>query len=453
MKKNLYIIMEITTRELQANLILTIFSLKKNFNVFLGDSSTYKKLLKKKLLSPGIVLTKSVTHGLRKSNIHNLFKSQGFILTSIDHEHGVLDNLNYKKFFIKSRIEKKELEKFDAFFCWGQHDYKNLTEYFDIYKNKFFLTGSNRVDAWKYAKKNSCHKNDDKKKISIFSNFAFSNNKLSIKKIFSLKNNAGYYDRCPELLTQEKFFLNYQKKLIKKFVNLVNYLVKKYPNYNFFFKPHPTENLSFWKKKFLNKKNLKIIDDGNSTALIKNSDLIIQTRCTTSVEATINSIKSINFIPISGKHGFAKFVDKISYNAKSKEHVSKLIDQLIFSKKKNQKKKTDMLNARILFKDKKPSSEKMSLVFNNLSKKLVNNKSFSYVIIKLYLILYEFSLNLKSYIYNYFYNYKNINNYKFEIFDKERLYNEILRYSKIYKFKNKFRILKLGKRFWLFENL
>ena len=112
-----------------------------------------------------------------------------------------------------------------------------------------------------------------------------------------------------------------------------------------------------------------------------------------------------------------------------------------------------MLNARILFKDKKPSSEKMSLVFNNLSKKLVNNKSFSYVIIKLYLILYEFSLNLKSYIYNYFYNYKNINNYKFEIFDKERLYNEILRYSKIYKFKNKFRILKLGKRFWLFENL
>ena len=92
-------------------------------------------------------------------------------------------------------------------------------------------------------------------------------------------------------------------------------------------------------KKFLNKKNLKIIDDGNSTALIKNSDLIIQTRCTTSVEATINSIKSINFIPISGKHGFAKFVDKISYNAKSKEHVSKLIDQLIFSKKKIRKKK------------------------------------------------------------------------------------------------------------------
>ena len=52
MKKNLYILMEITSRELDANLILIIFLLKKNFNVFLGDSSTYKLLLKKKLLSP-----------------------------------------------------------------------------------------------------------------------------------------------------------------------------------------------------------------------------------------------------------------------------------------------------------------------------------------------------------------------------------------------------------------
>ena len=86
---------------------------------FWGDSSTYKKLLKKKLLSPGIVLTKSVTHGLRKSNIHNLFKSQGFILTSIDHEHGVLDNLNYKKFFIKSRIEKKRIRKIRCFLLLG----------------------------------------------------------------------------------------------------------------------------------------------------------------------------------------------------------------------------------------------------------------------------------------------------------------------------------------------
>ena len=35
MKKNLYIIMEIATKELDANLILILFSLKKEFNVFI----------------------------------------------------------------------------------------------------------------------------------------------------------------------------------------------------------------------------------------------------------------------------------------------------------------------------------------------------------------------------------------------------------------------------------
>ena len=73
--------MEIATRELDANLILILFSLKKEFNVFVGDSSTYRFLLNKKFLQPGIVLTKSVTHGEHKSKLHDTFKAQGFILT------------------------------------------------------------------------------------------------------------------------------------------------------------------------------------------------------------------------------------------------------------------------------------------------------------------------------------------------------------------------------------
>ena len=182
--------MEIASRELDANLILALFSLRQNFNVYIGDSSTYRYLLKKSLLSPGVVLTKSVTHGDAKSELHNLFKSSGFILTSIDHEHGVLDDLDFKEYFIKSRIAKKELEKFDAFFCWGSFDYKNLREFFPDLKKKFFLTGSNRVDAWRNieTKKTLDNKN---KKIAIFTNFAFSNNKYGEKKLFSLKERAG----------------------------------------------------------------------------------------------------------------------------------------------------------------------------------------------------------------------------------------------------------------------
>ena len=49
MKKNLYIIMEITKRELYSNLLLTIYALKKNFNIYISDTNTFKYLLKKNI--------------------------------------------------------------------------------------------------------------------------------------------------------------------------------------------------------------------------------------------------------------------------------------------------------------------------------------------------------------------------------------------------------------------
>ena len=137
--------MEIASRELFGNLLLTSFALKKNFNVYLGDTKTYKTLLKKNLIKPGIVHTKSITHGKNKSILHDELVKKKFIITSQDQEHGVLDNLDYKKFFLKSRVDLFELKKVYAMFCWGQYDYKNLKEHYKKYKNKFFLTGSRRI--------------------------------------------------------------------------------------------------------------------------------------------------------------------------------------------------------------------------------------------------------------------------------------------------------------------
>ena len=123
----------------------------------------------------------------------------------------------------------------------------------------------------------------------------------------------------------------------------------------------------------------------------------------------------------------------------------------MFSKEKYFK-KLKKLNARILFKNKISSSEKISLVFKSLSKKIDNYKFQVFFYIKIHLFFYELYYGLKSNFYNFLYSYKNINKYKFEVFKKKKLYNQILRYSKIYKFNKEIKVTKLGKRFWLFEN-
>jgi hypothetical protein len=128
-----------------------------------------------------------------------------------------------------------------------------------------------------------------------------------------------------------------------------------------------------------------------------------------------------------------------------------LINCLIFSKKKDFK-KINKLNKRVLYKNKVPSSEKMSSIFKILSKKINYNKTQVFFYIKMYLFFFDLYYNLKSNIYNFLYSHKNINEYKFEAFEKKKLYNEILRFSKIYKYNKKIKVMKLGKRFWLFEN-
>ncbi|RPF75561.1 MAG: hypothetical protein CBE14_003545, partial [Rickettsiales bacterium TMED254] len=245
----------------------------------------------------------------------------------------------------------------------------------------------------------------------------------------------------------------YQKKNIKKFLELINYLPIVFPDYIFYLKPHPVENLSFWKENIIYKENLKIVNPENSSSLIKFCDLVIQTRCTTSIESLINSTKNINFIPVKNDHGFGKFVDKISDNAKNKFEVINLINKLI-KYKKNNLKKSNILNSRVLFKNNIPSSERMTSVLSKLSKKIKQQHSYqSLAYMRFSLLIHETYIQLKSIIYNFISNYKNINEYKFPIMKKFTLKEKMIRYSKIYKNKKKIKITKLGKRFWLFESL
>ena len=109
-------------------------------------------------------------------------------------------------------------------------------------------------------------------------------------------------------------------------------------------------------------------------------------------------------------------------------------------------------NNRILFKNKEPASKKISLVLNELFKKVNNPKNKSLLKIKFFLIFFEVLNNMKSVIYNFIFYKKNINEYKFPSMKENLLKHKISRYSKIYKKKNNYKISKLGKRLWLFEN-
>ena len=442
-------------RELHGNLLLTLFSLKKNFNIYISDTATFKYLLEKNLISPGILHTKSIIHGEAKSKFHQELFDKNFKITAIDEEHGLLDNYDYKEYFISNRLSKKELNKISAFFCWGKYDYKILKKTFSKLKSKFHLTGSPRSDIWKskidFSEKLKNKKIFEKPYILICTNFSFSNNINSYESIIKSKKIEGYYDRTPRLLKRDQDFYPYQKKLIIKFVNLINNLTKEFPNYNFCVRPHPVENVNFWYKKLFYRKNLFIDNSGNASFWIKNCKLMIQSGCTTGCEGIMSNKIVINYTPIK-YYGNGEFLKKVSLNIEKENKVIqfiKNIENITFKKNKYQK----ILNSRIQFKNNKLATTNILSIWVNLSKKIIkknNNNNLIYLHLLIYENIKSLYLTITLLLTGRYKRIKKKLNYKFPEIKANIMKNDIDDLSKNFNFKNKIRMKKLGKRLFFF---
>lgn len=439
--------MEITKRELYSNLLLTIYALKKNFNIYISDTNTFKYLLKKKLINPSIIHTKSIVHGKKKSLFHKHLKDNNFIITAIDEEHGVLDELNYEKYFASNRLTNKELEKISAFFCWGSYDFDRLRKLFPRHRNKFYLTGSPRTDIWKNKNifKNS-KLNLKKPKVLICTNFSFSNNILNYKALFKKKSKEGYFRRSPGLYKKNKDFYLYQKKLIQKFVILVNSLTKKYPKINFCLRPHPTENVNYWLKNLIKRENLFITNSHSSSFWINKSKIVIQSGCTTGGEALISKKLVINYVPLKQNVGFGEYLKKVSINAYNEEDVFNIIEnQKKYSFNKISQTK---LNKRILFRN-NLAAFNISKIWSILTNKdhgkkndLIRIRNNLFLLEKFKHILLKSILLIKGKKNK----FKSILSYKYPNLSQNYVENEINNLSNKFNMRKKIQVKKLGKK-------
>ncbi len=159
---NIYILTEITKRELDSNILLACIAANNNFEVMVSNSDTIKNLNNKKFLKEGVFHTKSLVHGQKKTKLHNEIKMNKMSITSLDEEAGLIyDDLT---FFCESRFSNEALSKIDKVFCWGKHDFEVLKSMYPTFKEKFVLSGSPRIDILKNNLKPYWQGNENKKK-------------------------------------------------------------------------------------------------------------------------------------------------------------------------------------------------------------------------------------------------------------------------------------------------
>ena len=144
---NIYLHVEISSRELDSKLLLATLAASRGHKVIVSDLVGIEKGVNKGVLAPGIFHTKSLTPGNIKIARHQTMMENGSIITSID-EEGCLDQNGYDK-FAKIRYSDKSIEQSSAVFGWGSEDVEALKRIYQKHSSKIFKTGSPRADLWK----------------------------------------------------------------------------------------------------------------------------------------------------------------------------------------------------------------------------------------------------------------------------------------------------------------
>jgi surface carbohydrate biosynthesis protein len=368
---NIYIINEISSRELDSKLLIAILAAERGHQVIISDLEGIVKGTEKGFLAPGIFHTKSLTPTNYKLKCHKFFIDKGFKVTSLDEEAGI--DLNGYEEFSKTRFSDKSIELASAVFGWGDDDVNTLKKKYSKYASRIHKTGSPRVDLWKstFSSYWNIPKSIPKKPfLLVSSNMAAANGYLESHKIYELRRNNGYFDRDPSLI--RKAFVREAEAMLKTgaFIEAIKYLAKNNNCYDIVLRPHPMENIKIWKTYLNSIPNAHVIREGPITPWVKNAFAVMHNGCTTALETTVSKKPLVTYMPF--KTDFDNHPpNHLGHHAKSPEELSNILKSIFIDTKfkgqnKNRNEISKILDKKIFLDKNELAAEKIIKLWENL---------------------------------------------------------------------------------------
>ena len=304
--KIIYIPIENYNRELVGKLFLSlkIISTNKKFAIVLGEKNFLRALF---MSAPsGLIIEK----GMRKNMIQSLrsYKKKNHKVFLSDEE--AITYLN-DEFYFKRNIDDSLTNYVNFFLATSKRHKKTLLKKID--KKKISIVGNLKYDiSPEYYKK--LYKEKIKAIKKKYNNFILVNSRfgnVNKNSVHSSIFDKKYYNNSNKIF---KFFLKLPLKLKKKESEQV------------VIRPHPSENIDFWKKKYEKKKNIHVIYEDNVFPWILGSSKVIHNRCTTSLDSFFLNQKTVSFEPLKENFEHKAFFDTLS---KRKNTLSKRQKKLI----------------------------------------------------------------------------------------------------------------------------
>jgi surface carbohydrate biosynthesis protein len=369
--KILYIPIEITKRELNSRLLVSIASLYEGFDkIIIGKDNELFARIKEH----GVVLLKSAA-AFESKFIFKL-KEKGCIVCSLD-EEGILPSLNDPS--INRRFSKECLMSLSHIFCNGMLEVKSFPNWVNN-SDKITIVGNPRFDFYLPEKRCFYSENllkirkltDNKKILLLVSRFGEVNLEKNID-LFELLGNAGFLD-SEESKNFHKGFFEHSSKIFNSFIDLPEYLSSNYKDYIIVVRPHPSEYEETWKKRYNKISNILITSEFDIASWLLASKLMIHNSCTTAVESYALNIPCISYKPFSDKKYDLDYSNELCNIVETKEELYFEIDSLLANNKKLKytKDSLEKFNEIIKFSPSKLSSK---VIASEMFKLYISNKA------------------------------------------------------------------------------
>ena len=456
---NIYISIEIANRELDSKILLATLAASRNHKVIISDLKAIKEGSRRKLLSPGIFLDKSLTPNDIKTKFHKFLIENGFIVTSIDEENNLI-NHGYDDFAL-DRFSEETISQSSAIFGWGPEDVESLKRIYPKYSSKIHMTGSPRIDLLNPLFINYWTRPNiptSKPYLLISTNFEVNDLKPMHEKVKAWRE-GGYFKRDPKLFKRKFDLMGEHYQRMGSFIEAIQYLSENNNEYDIILRPHPGENINAWKVYLENLQNVHVVREGSIIPWINNAFALMHNSCTTAIESTIFGKPVITYNPFQLKYYTGEIPNQLGVNVSSIEQLLDKVNNLFEFSKKNKKsnsndKYLESISKKIFIDKKNLASENIIKLWESLdNKKLSNNskwKSFENFV-KSKDLKSKINISLKKFFKQN--QYQATENYKFPQLDKSAILEKFHRLKDILKLEKNLQCKVLSDRVILIRKL
>lgn len=304
---NLLFPIETINRELDYRLLLASALAGEGHTIYVGQHDYLNKIVPH-LKEGGLYLGKNIFHKAADQEDfkhYYLIKNNGFDVIYM-HEEGAVfegDLEDWKKRLIRSYNTNIFDEK-DVVCDWG--DFQANFDRERTEKAQVIATGHPRFELYKpewkfyYQEKASEYKKQYGTYIMVMGNYIMGNHGLGYSHVFSEK--GGYEVDNKERRLYRVGHYTYHAQQMHAMVELTHYLALEFPDVNFVYRPHPSENQAYYETVFKGVKNIIVNHKGEVGPWIAGATGLIHDGCTTAIEATLAQIPVMNYKPLNNNH-------------------------------------------------------------------------------------------------------------------------------------------------------